>query len=613
MVLTSNSDIFVSIHDKGINRIINHIRLQRPALFNFGTLEVLSNETLLCKQKIEYHPDVIDSQNPLVTILKPIPVYGSNFSLPFCVQLTSLKIDFYPKNEIMLPSNIDLLELHNLALQIGFCVGLGCPSDEILNLFLLRNRKIRIPPAIQNREITLPVSTMNCFCLDIFLINSAKITGLVGNQNIEMKLKDMEISDIKPKGIENIIECYMKLVANLVLLPQIGNMISNIAFNLIELPENSGSIKISGSTAVENNPAIDEDQIKMYVNLDNIDLNIDFTIPNEDLLPAPPSVISKIKKERTRDPDEPNDFQVALSQDVFTEFFRAVVSGLSFRKNDTGNWGAFHGSYDIEGHLEGGTVEFRDDGTIHIKELDIIWDKLQFNLGVNIPSFCVGGGGCIIPNPLNGCLVESPEFCLFEENPDLDIPINLSGLRSEVTFTAGIDIWYSTLDDGTNKWQINIHPNPPLDIDIADIADMIGDAIENALDSFIPGLDIPDWATALIGSVPDLVRNLLDIGDDIDEWVSDFLKFNVGLLDFAAGFLIDALANQSPVYEIDDPMMVLPESTAILPLPIENNNSILPLELPEFDPPLIPVKIPIEFIDIKIDSNELAVRGDIGN
>ena len=57
MALTDNCDLLASIHEDGVNRIVQHIMQQRPSWFNFATADVAANRELWC-QIPEYTVDV---------------------------------------------------------------------------------------------------------------------------------------------------------------------------------------------------------------------------------------------------------------------------------------------------------------------------------------------------------------------------------------------------------------------------------------------------------------------------------------------------------------------------------------------------------------------------
>ena len=57
MAFTDNCDLFGSVHEDGVNRVIRHIMRQRPSLFNYATADVAGNPRLCCS-KIAHTSDV---------------------------------------------------------------------------------------------------------------------------------------------------------------------------------------------------------------------------------------------------------------------------------------------------------------------------------------------------------------------------------------------------------------------------------------------------------------------------------------------------------------------------------------------------------------------------
>ena len=128
MPFTSNSDIYAAIQDAGINRVVKHVMRQRPSLFNYGTALVAEDIQLLCSP-IEADPRVLAADNPLVTVIDPLPVIGTSYAMNYAIQLTNGQIDFFPRNIIALPPDLNPpLPAQELAVHFGFCAGLGCPS-----------------------------------------------------------------------------------------------------------------------------------------------------------------------------------------------------------------------------------------------------------------------------------------------------------------------------------------------------------------------------------------------------------------------------------------------------------------------------------------------------
>lgn len=98
-----------------------------------------------------------------------------------------------------------------------------------------------------------------------------------------------------------------------------------------------------------------------------------------------------------------------------------------------------------------------------------------------------------------------------------------------------------------NHWQLYIQP-VSIDLDVFDFADIVGNLLENALDAAIDTLlgPLPDWAKdlihALLGPVIDVVRDILDIGDDVQEWLEQMLGTSLGLINVILASLTTALS-----------------------------------------------------------------------
>lgn len=300
----------------------------------------------------------------------------------------------------------------------------------------------------------------------------------------------------------------------------------------------------------------------------------------------------------------------AVSEGAIVTLFAAQRDAFSFSDSNSGTFSGFTAGYSVACHLENGSVDLRNDGTVQLKELDIVWDTLQGNIGFDIPEICVGGQ-CIVPNPFDGCWVRLPKFCVFSGNPDISISLDLSGIfTSEVSVTAEPKVRYlvdpsrpPTMDylDAQaagipNHWAVFIDPQT-VDVDIIDISETVGDLLENAVDAAIDGLLswMPQWAKdlvrAILGSVIDVIRFILDIPDDIGEWLSDLINVSLGLLNALVTFVADYFANQSPLVKLEDPLPILGAETS---------------------PAQIPVKIPIADFDVTVNDDELILEATVG-
>jgi hypothetical protein len=301
-----------------------------------------------------------------------------------------------------------------------------------------------------------------------------------------------------------------------------------------------------------------------------------------------------------------SDLTVAASEDAFRELFAVLRDNFTFAASDSASFGPFSASYAVALHLEDGTVDLRADNTVAIKELDVKWDTLSVGIGFDIPEICVGGW-CVIPTPF-GCALRLPKICVFSDNPDIDVTLDLSGVvTSELSATASLRTEYfidparppgmtpvQAQNAGlANKWQVFLDPET-VDVDVFDIADIVGDlledAITDAINALLPG---PQWAKdlvlAILGPIIDLIRAILDLPDDIEEWFSDLLNVSFGLLDVIITAVADYFAAANPLFWFEDPYPILKASGG-----------------------LIPVKIPITDFTVLVNDDEMVVEANVG-
>ena len=134
-----------------------------------------------------------------------------------------------------------------------------------------------------------------------------------------------------------------------------------------------------------------------------------------------------------------------------------------------------------------------------------------------------------------------------------------------------------------------------IDLDVFDFADIVGNLLENALDAAIDTLlgPLPDWAKdlirAILGPIIDLVRDILDTGDDVQEWLQQLLGTSLGLINVIVTFIADLLTT-SPIVEFADPIPLL-----------------------EAEPGKMAVLLPVEFLGIEVDDTELQLQVDLGD
>jgi hypothetical protein len=273
MAFTDNCDLFASFHEDGFNRLISHAMRQRPSLFNYATASIVQNPQFLC-EVIEPHPVVSKRGNPFVTVEQPLPIVGSNFALEFAVQIRKLTLDFHPGDEFQLPPELAPLQPQRMGIKLRFCAGLGCPPDEIIDRLIppptnpdARPNPTGAGPTGNEQVRPLPFRRLLCFCLDVYVTGGVAIKSYWGKPWLEPFLTGVEIVDVSPQNLEQSLECYIKLLLKLVILPKLRLILDSISFNIGQLATVT-IVPAPISVAIPDNPAIEEDQLKAFVNVE---------------------------------------------------------------------------------------------------------------------------------------------------------------------------------------------------------------------------------------------------------------------------------------------------------------------------------------------------------
>lgn len=272
MAFTDNCDLFVSVHQDGVNRVIQHIMRQRPSLFNYATADVASNRELWC-HRIDVTKDVITFANPFFTIMPPLPVIGSTNPLVltgFIAQLTKAMIDFHPGNTINLPGELNPpLKPQRFSLQFTVCGGVVCPSERELEQIPTGTPKgPRSDLAATGHEPQYPPIIVRgrpiCFCLDVFVVGRFELTP---NGLLLGRVEGLEIVDIRPEQLEANLECYIRMAVNIVLRQQLAIALDALALDFPLLNMGTVTLAPTPNPPVPFNPAVEEDQLKAFVTI----------------------------------------------------------------------------------------------------------------------------------------------------------------------------------------------------------------------------------------------------------------------------------------------------------------------------------------------------------
>jgi len=282
---------------------------------------------------------------------------------------------------------------------------------------------------------------------------------------------------------------------------------------------------------------------------------------------------------------------IALSERSVQAMFSRIRQDFRFSDTDEKQLLLYTLEWDLGVRLENGSLEFLSNDSVMLKELDLIYDPLRLVIGVDLPEITIGGQ-CIAPSPF-GCLLRLPRWSLFSESPDFSIPLDIGGiLRSEVSAKARIRLRRQTEnirpagmsphtahETGlSDHWQVLLDVEP-VHLKILDGADIAGELLDSAIDQAIEQLfaPLPGWARSairsMLGPMKEVIREILELPDDTQEWFEDNIWFILDLPTLIADALLDYYAEEAPLFEIEDPYPIIGGTAEDLPVLVSIENA----------------------------------------
>jgi hypothetical protein len=283
MAFTDRSDLFAAVHENGINATIGQLMLQRPSMFNYATIlftQALSSQ--LCVP-INAPP----GGGPLFTVEPQLPVLGAPrpLGLDWCLQLSNVSVDLFPGNTLTLPPELDPIGSQQFALHLRACFGLACPNDRVVeNLAAEMEAAVAasMRPATAPAAGVQPVPSANvlCSCLEAFGVGHFErgaVAGIPG-QWLQTRLDSLEIVDLvtnPPSNLESMVECYLRVVLRLGVLPRLIVPMENLVLNITQMLQDNDTaigqhvtvVPAAVPGDVPANPAVEDDQLKVFFNL----------------------------------------------------------------------------------------------------------------------------------------------------------------------------------------------------------------------------------------------------------------------------------------------------------------------------------------------------------
>lgn len=281
MALTNHSNVYAAAHELGFNKIVRWLGRYRPTLVNYGTDWVAQEPFKRLCQKPDVIQDIHDRNLPVVSIERPLPIPTTPFGMNWSLQLTDLEIDFHPTSVFELPGELGTaLEPQHFALRMRACFGLGCPSrrlEETLDDLGARLAEVIDREVKDDREsrsdlekplVPIPTDGLTCFCFEAFVIGRIVHRERSGNHHVELDLQGLELVDITPDPLESILECYARTVIRLVLLPRLSFELRGYTLGATDyLGAVTVEPAVGGPNPAPHNPAVEDDQVKIYVNV----------------------------------------------------------------------------------------------------------------------------------------------------------------------------------------------------------------------------------------------------------------------------------------------------------------------------------------------------------
>jgi hypothetical protein len=306
MAFTDRSDLFAAVHENGINATIGQLMLHRPSMFNYAT--ILFTQALRSQLCVPINTP--PGGGPLFTVEPQLPVLGAPrpLGLDWCLQLSNVSVDLYPGNTLTLPPELDPIGSQQFALHLRACFGLACPNDRVVeNLAAEMEAAVAAsmlpaapstgpatgpaggggvqpaPTARSGQAVAVqPVPSANvlCSCLEAFGVGHFERGAVAGfpGQWLKTRLDSLEIVDlvtVPPTNLEDMLECYLRVVLRLGVLPRLIVPMENLVLNITQMLQDNDTaigqhvtvVPAAVPGDVPANPAVEDDQLKVFFNL----------------------------------------------------------------------------------------------------------------------------------------------------------------------------------------------------------------------------------------------------------------------------------------------------------------------------------------------------------
>ncbi len=249
-----------------------------------------------------------------------------------------------------------------------------------------------------------------------------------------------------------------------------------------------------------------------------------------------------------------HDLVAAMSESGVNDVFDDIKQDFKYVAEIDKTSGRFRVYGTIAFDVPRGRISFvsGNNDFVRLTEVDIRTD-IDLTLRIRLPEIAIPKKCITLPCDGEVC---TPKIVLVPE-VDIYIPLNLPPITTEI---SGDGMIVPELDELEKEWELKLQLNPlTADIDLVDIADTMGDLFENIARRLLDDLLGPVGAIvyAIIGEPMEwLIRTVLDIPDDLSEWLRRLLSDTLDLHGLLARFL-ERITGKIVVMRFDQEMEVL--------------------------------------------------------
>ena len=638
---TNSTDVLLygSVNEHGLNRAFELMQRQRPSLFTYATHDIATHPDKL-PPTIAARLTAIEAANPElkkhgyleITEERSLPVVftGGTYALDYAVHLAVAAIDVDPPSVIAMPPARPL-PAQRMAFHVEVLGAVGIPSPAMVSQLPPLPVTDKLPELKLDLDATNPTvigpHDWATFQADLYLVGGAAFHG----DRVKVFYDGLTFTGVFDPHIEALLEAYARLVVQLVVVPRLearipthrvvtpGKLPAGISLPLAyDVALSRRIAPITANTEALPNPSFESDEVRVFLTATQVPV----PPPANNTPPAgtDPSGTDDGGLPRGG-PDSPppggsttTDVTGAVSATLVERVFADVVATLTGDfPGDTGS-GVFKLSYDAAFHLRNDgamtpTVTLQDDGTIYLRNLHVLWDRLRLTIDINIPTWVIGGD-CLLWWE-GKCAIRTPQVTFFGANPDLSIPLALDGV---VNSSMSVDVggrmaywrnparpptesdWDAHVNKRPNGWRFRLN-TPHVLVEPIDIVDTINAAFDAAvnveLDKLLKGVD--DWAKdivkAFLGGVAGIVKTLLSAAASFTDWLAQQLNLKDGFLGTVETLVAQWLEARFTIPLTEDPVVLLK------PDPVKRVG---------------PVLVPVSAVKLTINSSELVLEGSLG-